>query len=165
MKKELMSDMNKFEEDVEFVTRYYDENAFKPTLMFKSPGILRSRRMWRTRWIAASVAFVTLTAAAIVIGYQQKHSEPEQVPAQKVTVAPPVTDHSHDVVILEFEDAPISEVARVVEETYGVTLGNVPEDDIHLTLRYEGNAYDFIEAVNEIINTNIEIVEGKETAE
>lgn len=66
-------------------------------------------------------------------------------------------DRSDEIIRLEFNDAPLSEVVDGVENAYGVTLTNVPEDDLRLTLSYEGTAQDFIETVNELLGTEIRI--------
>lgn len=109
------------------------------------------------KWIAASFAGVALSAAAIVITYQvmntEKPVEPTAIPVQPVDR----TDRADEIIHLEFTDAPLSEVVKGVEDAYGVTLTNVPVEDLHLTLSYEGNACDFIDTVNELLGTDIKI--------
>lgn len=151
-----MIDMEKFDESVKFVSKFYKENAFKPRYSFAIAE--RLKRRMAIRWVAASVAGIALTAAAVIVGYNYSHKEtvPEQVIITEI--AAPETVPSPDAIIrLEFTDAPLADVVKGVEEAYGVKLYNIPQEDLHLTLSYEGNAEDFVEAVNELLGTDIKI--------
>lgn len=146
----------KFEDSVDFVSRFYKEGAFKPNRSF---GIAdKLKRRLAIRWIAASIAGVAFAASAVLIGYHYKAKEsvPEPVIITE-TVKQEATPSPEAIIRLEFNDAPLAEVVKGVEEAYGVKLYNVPKEDLHLTLSYEGNADDFVEAVNELLGINIKI--------
>ena len=49
-------------------------------------------------------------------------------------------------------------MAAEIEKVYGVKLGNVPDDDIRLSLSYEGTAADLVDTINDLLGTEIEIV-------
>ena len=61
------------------------------------------------------------------------------------------------VVRLEFSNASLSEVTDEICRVYGVTLANIPIEDYRLTLSHEGNAYDLVETINELLGTDIVI--------
>lgn len=155
-----MIDKEKFEESTEFVSRFYEEGAFKPRLSFGLASQLRRRRA--IRWVAASIAGVAFAASAVLIGYHYgyhykvKEAAPEPVIITEIA-KPEVTPSPEAIIRLEFNDAPLAEVVKGVEEAYGVKLYNVPREDLHLTLSYEGNAEDFVEAANELLGTDIKI--------
>ncbi|RXE66545.1 hypothetical protein ED328_12995 [Muribaculaceae bacterium Isolate-001 (NCI)] len=107
--------------------------------------------------MAASVAAIALTATAVVVSYQLRTDNNANEPAVVSLPGGAEVDRSDEIIRLEFKDAPLSEVVDGVEDAYGVTLANVPEGDLRLTLSYEGNAKDFIETVNELLGTDIRI--------
>ena len=151
-----MIDKEKFEESTEFVSRFYEEGAFKPRYSFDLAAHLKRRRA--IRWVAASVAGVAFAASAVLIGYHYsaKETAPEPTIITEIA-APEVTPSPEAIIRLEFTDASLSEVVKGVEEAYGVKLYNIPKENLHLTLSYEGNAEDFVEAVNELLGTDIRI--------
>lgn len=151
-----MIDKEKFEESADFVSRFYEEGAFKPRYSFGLAAQLKRRRA--IRWVAASIAGVAFAASAVLIGYHYSAKETVPEPVIITEIAKPDATPSPDAIIrLEFTDAPLTEVVKGVEEAYGVKLYNVPKEDLHLTLSYEGNAEDFVEAVNELLGTDIKI--------
>lgn len=151
-----MIDKEKFEESVDFISRFYKEGAFKPRFSFGLAAHLRRRRV--IRWVAASIAGVAFAASAVLIGYHYNAKESVPEPVIITDIAKPETAPSPEAIIrLEFNDVPLAEVIKGVEEAYGVKLYNVPNENLHLTLSYEGNAEDFVETVNELLGTDIKI--------
>ena len=82
-----------------------------------------------SRWVAASVAAIALTATAVVVSYQLRTDNNAIEPAVVSLPGASEVDRSDEIIRLEFNDAPLSEVVDGVENAYGVTLTNVPEDD------------------------------------
>ena len=144
-----MLDDKKFEEECWFVVAHFKEGAFRTKELFESKVAFRNRRKIAIRWVAASLIAVTLSATAIIT-YKIRSVEPEIVTTEQCVV-------DKEIIRLEFNDAKLSDVIKAVEEAYGVKLTNVPDEEIFLTLSYEGNAQDFIDTVNELLNTEIEI--------
>lgn len=151
-----MLDDKKFEEECRFVVAHFKEGAFRTKELFESRVAFRNRRRIAIRWVAASLIAVTLSAAAIIT-YKIRSVEPDQVTPEQCIVDKADNSKAMEIIHLEFNDAKLSDVIKAVEEAYGVKLTNVPDEEIFLTLSYEGNAQDFIDTVNELLNTEIEI--------
>lgn len=152
-----MTDLENFNKETRFVAKHFKPDSFKPLYSFGIADAFKNKRRRVIKWVAASVVGVTLSAAAIVITYQVRNAEKESEPEAITTQSVERIDRSEEVIRLEFTDAPLAEVVKGVEEAYGVTLTNVPDADLHLTLSYEGNARDFIDTVNELLGTDIRI--------
>lgn len=151
-----MLDDKKFEEECRFVVAHFKEGAFRTKELFESKVAFRNRRKIAIRWVAASLIAVTLSATAIIT-YKIRSVEPEIVTTEQCVVDMADNSKAMEIIRLEFNDAKLSDVIKAVEEAYGVKLTNVPDEEIYLTLSYEGNAQDFIDTVNELLNTEIEI--------
>lgn len=136
-----------------FVIRHYRFGAFRPVLRFVPTTI------WRTRRIvaAAMVAFV-LTAGACTLWFVSSDRRTENVVES-------IENHSqiNEIKILEFNDAPLDVVIDAVEHNYGVRVsGYEPDENIRLTIRFEGTADELIEAINTIEGTHLSIHEDME---
>lgn len=121
---------------------------------------------WRRRPIAAAVAAALVLAATAAGGYlisvyRSETPAPALPPAVQPAVpavAPADTISADSRLVLEFTDAPLPDVCVAIEEAYGVTLTDLPvTSDETLTLSYEGNAYDLVATVNELLGTHIRI--------
>ncbi len=150
------------EKSFEFVVKHYRSGAFKPSTVFVRVG------RWRPWTIAASIAGAVLVAAAMVYTtvITPQSSEPtatEQV--EQVTAEPEVVVNTQAVKRIDFEDAPLSDVVKAIESTYGVKVtGLSPDDTNRLTLSYEGNAADLVETINELSGTNLRVVNTNDEA-
>jgi hypothetical protein len=60
---------------------------------------------------------------------------------------------------ITFDDAPLSEVIIKIQETYNVTITNIPTEEHRLTLSYEGTADELIETINDLLGTEMKIQE------
>ena len=66
-----MAKTEKFDEDSGFIARHFKEDAYRPVYSFGiSRFFFRNRRRRVSRWVAASVAAIALTATAVVVSYQ-----------------------------------------------------------------------------------------------
>lgn len=151
-----MLDDKKFEEECRFVVAHFKEGAFRTKELFESRVAFRNRMRIAIRWVAASLIAVTLSAAAIIT-HKIRSVELDKVTPEQCIVDKADNSKAMEIIHLEFNDAKLSDVIKAVEEAYGVKLTNVPDEEIFLTLSYEGNAQDFIDTVNELLNTEIEI--------
>lgn len=104
----------------------------------------------------AGVVFMTATAAIIV----HRNS------VQKSPVAEPVIlqedkSPTKAIKVIDFDNVPLTTVVEEIKQVYGVEVANLPEDaaSCHLSLHYEGNVCDLIERINEILDTNLEIIQ------
>lgn len=141
--------------DIDFVTRHYRSDAFKPIMRF-APTV-----WWRRRpAIAAAVAAGVLAASAGIYMLMPHADTQDAPPEPKVvsTVQPTATHDENQIARLEFTDTPLPEVVKSIEETYGVTIeGYEDHRDLQVTLSYEGTATDLIETINLTLGTELSI--------
>ena len=155
----MTEDDKKFEQELDFVASHYKHGAFSKTEAWRKLAGSDSLWQWKRKAVAAAVACFVIAASAFVYNII-KTSRPEK-DADKIettaTVNPAVSDSAKSA-RLEFTDAPIQEVINVIEATYGVSVGNVPDTgDMRLTLSFEGSAEDIIDAINATCDTNLKI--------
>lgn len=151
-----MTDKDKFDESLSFVARHYSPGKFNTHHAWQRIGI-GVRPWWqRGRSIAAAVACVALVASACIYKWmapERTHNDA----AEPVHVESPTTAAPDMSVRLEFADESLANVVKEIERVYGVSIGNVPDGDIRVTLSYEGDAADLIATLNELFDLNLEI--------
>ena len=146
----------RFNESLDFVARHYRHGAFDTASGLRRLGFRRRPAMLRR--VAVIAGAVALTASALFVGYYNYYVPAETDPAIKsAPAAGTQVAEPSKVVRLEFNNAPLSEVTDEICHVYGVTLANIPIEDYHLTLSYEGNAYDLVETINELLGIHIVI--------
>ena len=147
--------MEKFDENISFVARHWRSGAFSASAGWRRLGIPRAG--W-ARWrVAASIAAGTVLAASAIIYNIVPPGTPEpSVPTENITA--PAPSSTPEIKRIEFDNRPIAVVAAEIEKVYGVKLGNVPDDDLRLSLSYEGTAADLVDTINDLLGTEIEIV-------
>lgn len=140
------------EENLNFVANHYRKGKFNADRGWKRIGIVR--RFWNGKRIsaAAAVGVVVVSAAAFAV-YENYFSE--TTPQQEV-----ITNTAYPaymVKAIDFENAPLPSVIESIENTYEVRITNIPEDAerYNLSLHYEGNAFDLIETINDILDINL----------
>ena len=147
---------DQFNESLDFVARHYRHGAFDSSSALNRLGFRRRPAMLRR--VAVIAGTVALTASALFVGYYNYNTPAgtdaamQSAPAAGTPVAEPMK-----VVRLEFSDAPLSRVAEEIQLVYGVTVTNLPDEDYHLTLSYDGNAYNLVETINELLDTHISV--------
>lgn len=158
-----MSDKKKIDESIDFVARHYDG-----TLLPKE-GWSRFSRTHRVAWLRHNVAAACIGAAVLVasaasiyyISTSEKSPEPET--QEVTTVANTPAYEPYKVVKIQFADAPLPVVVEEIEKVYGVKVTNLPEEETRLTISYEGNAFDVVETINELLGTNLTIEDPQTT--
>lgn len=151
------------DKDIKFVTRHWRKGAFSTDKAWNRLGIgrvsTRSGFRWTKSRIAAAVAAVVVlgATAAIVIRQSAYAPAPEIETAQESSFETRVAA----VKVIEFDNAPLSDVADEIRKVYGIEVTGLPEDadSIRLSLRYEGNVRGLVESINEILDTNLKIKE------
>ena len=132
--------------------------------MFKVEPALRrikgTKAVWWTRArIAAActiAAILTATAAVLVHnGYFSVSNQAIQDTEQTSVQA------THVVRVIDFEEAPLTDVVAKIREIYGVEVIGLPDDPDQyiLSLHYEGSALDLVEAINDILDTDMTVIE------
>lgn len=148
----------RFKESLNFVTRMYRPDAFRPTRRFTVSG-------WRRPAVAASIAGGILVAAACFFAVYNPSDSRERVPAPQPVQTEQTQDPALVVKRIEFNDAPLSQVVAEIERVYGVEVSILNEEDksLRLTLSYEGTPTDLIETINELLGTDLEITGTSES--
>lgn len=144
----------KLNEEIDFVARHYDSDAFDVKAGMRRLGI---RRFSIARRIAAAVAgVVVLTAAASIVYYVNHENGTSPVPTETVIppTAPSATAQSKTI---DLDNATLPEIVSKLEATYGVEIENVPDGDYRLTIHYEGTAEDALETINSLLGTEMTI--------
>lgn len=146
-------------DEIKFVARHYRKGRFAvdPALRRIVPG----QTSWWTkaRIAAASIAVVVISAtAAVVIHNMQSTDSPATI---KQETKPAMQYDKFAVRVIDFEDTPLPVVVDKINEIYGVDVVGLPDnaDEYHLSLHYEGTADDLVETINEILGTDIAIIE------
>lgn len=157
-----MNTKNNVNDSERFVARHYKRGAFSERQAWQRMGIVPVVRRWYRSGMVASVAVMVVIAASACI-YFVKHSADTR-PANTIsptvqTTSTPASAQADRVIVIEFTDAPLTDVVARIEAEYGVKVENVPAETYKLTLRYEGNAADLIDTINELLNTNLTIAD------
>lgn len=145
------------EEDIKFVATHYKRHAFSADKAWKRLGIAPRRSWTRFRTAAAVAAIVALAASATIV-YRQ-FIEVKTPKAE--TAAPAPAKAALAVKVIDFEQTPLPKVVERIKEVYGVEVTGVPEnpEEYVLSLRYEGNVRDLVDAINEILGTKMKVKE------
>lgn len=145
--------MKDFDDNISFVARHFRHGAFDTR---KALTAVTGRRLWWTPLRAvASVAIVAVLAVTATVAFHDDIFPASSGPATEQTSTP----KAMQVKVLDFDGATLPQVADKIRETYGAELEGMPEnaDSLRLTLRYEGNARDLVEAINETLGTKLKV--------
>lgn len=120
-------------------------------------GIATRPAFWRPIRVAAAIAGVVAISATATFIYHTYTAAPDTnvtAPDSQPTVAPELA-----VKAIDFENAPLTVVAKRIKEVYGVDVVNLPPDaeNLKLSLHYEGNALELVDTINEILGTQMSI--------
>lgn len=146
------------DKDLKFIARHYRKGMFavEPALR----RIKGAKPAWwtRTRIAAACAIAALLTATASIFVY---HGYSTQEPSDIQQTEAPVIPKAEIVRVIDFENAPLSEVVAKIREVYGVEVYDLPSDpdQYTLSLHYEGSALDLIETINDILDTDMKVTE------
>lgn len=142
--------------EIDFIARRYKPRHFSPDAGWRRLGITPVSAWKRFRAAAVVTVAVVLSAAATVLykGYAPRDTAQ---PAAETIVAGPMTQ----VMVINFENAPLSEVVAEIEDVYGVKVDNLPSSaaDYSLSLHYEGKPADLIAIINDILGTDMTVRE------
>lgn len=143
--------------DIDFIARHYRRGLFSTKEAWRRMGISPWRSWRRFRAAAAIGAAVILSATAAVVFTQYRTADESPLTEQSTIPTSPLAV----VKVIDFEDAPLPEVVKKIENLYGVKVEGLPANpEAHvLTLRYEGTPADLIAAINDILGTHMTVTE------
>lgn len=146
------------DKDLKFIARHYRKGMFavEPALRRIKGG--KSSWWTRTRIAAACAIAAILTATAAVFVHNEYVSD--NVPTIEVAGQPAIPA-TEIVRVIDFEAAPLTEVVAKIREVYGVEVTGLPADpdQYRLSLHYEGSALDLVETINDILDTDMNVIE------
>lgn len=144
------------EELIKFIAKHYRYGAFSPKRGWKRLGIAGKFWNWKRISAAAAVWAVVVSAAAFAV-YESYFADTEPRHEVRINTAAP----AYMVKAIDFENAPLPKVIESIENTYGVRISNIPDDaeDCNLSLHYEGNAFELVETINDILDINLKVEE------
>ncbi|MDE6096378.1 MAG: hypothetical protein K2G52_09340, partial [Muribaculaceae bacterium] len=97
-----------------------------------------------------------LSATATII-YKDYH----RVDNSRQETSTPVVSPLAEVKVIDFENAQLAEVVEKIETVYNVEVRNLPDtpEEYKLSLHYEGTPTDLIVVINDILDTQMIVVE------
>lgn len=142
---------------IDYIARHYRKGRFSTAAGWRRLGIVRNTAWRRYRVAAAIAATVILSATAALIYY----NDYRRVDTAVETAPAIAADTMREVKVIDFENAPLTDVVAKIESVYGVKVKNMPgqPDGYTLSLHYEGTPVDLIAAINEILGTEMTVVE------
>lgn len=145
------------DKDIRFIARHYAPGKFNVKKGWTRMGIDTHTAFWRPLRVAAAIAGVVAISATATFIYHTYTAAPDAniaAPYSHPSVAPELA-----VKVIDFENAPLTVVAKRINEVYGVDVMNLPPDaeNMKLSLHYEGNALELVDTINEILGTQMSI--------
>lgn len=140
--------------DLRFIAKHYRKELFAV-----EPALRRIKRAgwWtRTRVAAACAVAVILTTTAAIFVLNSHFTAVNQQ-----EIIQPVIPSAEIVRVIDFEEAPLSQVVQKIREVYGVEVTDLPAhpERYNLSLHYEGSALDLVETINDILDTDMKVSE------
>ena len=142
--------------EFDFVARFYKKGSFNKDAAWSRVGINTTFR-WNRLKVAAAIAALLVVSASAALIYHQYKSET----AINKVVEPVNSASLTEVKFIDFENASLTEIVREIESVYNVKVENLPAttSDYNLSLHYEGTPIDLIESINDILGTQMTVVE------
>lgn len=143
------------DKQIDYIARHYRKGRFSAAAGWRRLGIARPSVWRRYRVAAAIAATVILSATATLIYYNDSHRVETTIEEAPAIAVNPMTE----VKVIDFENAPLTDVVAKIEDVYGVKVNNLPDEgaDYTLSLHYEGNPTDLIATINEILGTEMTV--------
>ncbi len=124
--------------------------------MTKAFKALRSNL--RRNIAVAAVAIAVAAMAALTVYYivsSKAPEEPAPAPVEIPVEVPAVSPVSKKI---EFRDASLLQVVAEIERLYGVKIADIPQEEIRVSISYEGTAEDVVATLNDLFDTRLQIV-------
>lgn len=156
-----MTNKQKNEESLQFVARHFQDDT-----LLSRPGwryfklthnLLKSRFTFSRSVAAACIGVIVLAASASI--YFFALSSKDSAPEGNFSAPEPLPSVSFEEKSLriEFQDATLKQVVAEIERAYGVTISNLPSEEMKITISYEGTAEDVVETINALLDINLTI--------
>ncbi|MDE6549534.1 MAG: DUF4974 domain-containing protein [Muribaculaceae bacterium] len=152
-----MTELKYKEESLKFVANHFKDGALLPREGWRRFKLTHHVSSFRRKFAAACAVAVVLAASASIYFFSSYESHYE--PNEKITEVGIESKKTEGVKIskIHFNNAPLKDVVAEIERVYDVKIKNVPDEEIMVTISYEGTASDVVETINDLFNTNLTI--------
>lgn len=142
--------------DIDFVVRHYRKGCFGVGAGWNRLNGTSVSRWKKYRVAAAGAAIFVISATATII-YQEVRNIDSPPPTIETSAPGPLAE----IKVINFENAPLTDVVNKIESVYNVKVQNLPEDvnDYQLSLHYEGTPTELISVINDILGTQMTVHE------
>lgn len=146
------------DKDLRFIARHYRKGMFKVEPALRR--IKSTKTVWwsRTRIAVACAAAAILTTTAAIFVHNSYFSQHEPSATETEQSAIPA---AQIVRVVDFEEAPLTDVIAKIKDVYRVEIIGLPTDPDQyiLSLHYEGSALDLVNTINDILDTDMTVIE------
>ena len=142
--------------EVDFIASRYKKGRFSPDAGWRRLGIAPVS-IWRRYRIAAAVAATVILSATATILYREYHLNDVSQQTIPIETVSPLAE----VKVIDFENAPLTDVVNKIESVYRVKVEGMPAspEEYVLSLHYEGTPTDLISLINDILGTEMTVTE------
>lgn len=143
------------DKEIDFIARRYRKGRFSTDSAWGRLAIAPATNRIRFKVAAISATILLSATAAIIYREYRVDDMPQQtMPANSQS---PLTE----VKVIDFENAPLPEVVKEIESIYDVKVEGVPAspEEYVLSLHYEGTSTDLISTINDILETEMYVIE------
>lgn len=159
-----MTEKNKTEESIRFVTRHYQDDTLLPREGWQRFSVSHHISSLRRNVAAAYIGAVVFAAAASIYYFNTRPDIPATVENMNVQPSETAGVPEQRIERIEFHNASLKEVVAEIERVYGVTIGNVPSEEMSITISYEGTAQDVVETINDLLTLNLTVSSKSDSA-
>lgn len=150
--------------NLDFVLRHYRRGALSAKKAWQQLDIPESKPhlldIFAGRRAAAAACVAAVLTASAIMGYHlaENHDSSPAVQQSSAAVVPPPVQSETAAPRLEFKNAPLSEVVKTIESTYGVHVDGLGDDgNLRLTLSYQGSERQLVNTINELLGTELSL--------
>lgn len=144
------------DKEIDFIARRYRKGRFSTDSAWRRLAIAPATNRIRFKVAAAISATILLSATAAII-YREYRVDDMPQQAMPANSQSPLTE----VKVIDFENAPLPEVVKEIESIYDIKVEGVPAspEEYVLSLHYEGTSTDLISTINDILETEMYVIE------
>ena len=147
----------KIQDSIKFVASNYQRGSFSSAKAWRKVTCTNPFNWVRKIAVAAAVCVFLAASAFLYTTLKPSDNKTEKNTNIKIDNVMPSSQTTSTTARLEFINAPLEDVVKKIEETYGVKITGIPDQNIKLTLSYEGTADDIVETINETLQISLVI--------
>ncbi|MDE7346739.1 MAG: DUF4974 domain-containing protein [Muribaculaceae bacterium] len=155
-----MTEKKEFEESIRFVARNFRNGALLPYSGWKRFRQTHRISTYRSKISAASIVAVVLAASASLYYSYTTNKDTQEPVSIQISESQDIEKEKTEKIY--FKDTPLKDVVVEIERVYDISIINVPQEEMRITISYEGTASDLIETINDLMNTSLKIIPKSE---